>query len=836
LLLASVATGPRHALTTRKIGAIPARVTDAAETEHLPASPPELDAETRVALEWPALLEAIASFCTSSAGKARALGLHPAAELEAARARSQIVSEALELDRLGLWPPARAFPDVAESVGRAVRGGVVAAQELWQIRELLELAGKLRVFSRSQGATHPAVSAAIDSASELTGLEEDLRHSLEPDGTVADRASPELARARKRSRELRDELKRKLGQLIEKHADVVQGDYYTEREGRYVLPVRSDAHLRVPGIVLGSSASGATLFVEPQELTGLGNQLRIQEAEALREAAKVLALLSGYVASDAEALERAQRACEEADVLSALCRFARQTRSIVLELDPRARLDLRSARHPLLALSPHPVIANDIAIEAQRALVISGPNAGGKTVALKTLGLVVWMARAGIPVPVAPESIIGWFGVVLADIGDEQSIAKSLSTFSAHVQRLCLLLDHAAPDSLILLDELASGTDPEEGAALAAAMLEALTARGSAVAVTTHYEKLKEFAAHAEHLQNASVSYDFERMAPTFRLTMGIPGASSALTVATRHGLPTAVVARAQALLPEQSRERERAVERLERERQHFEAQREALLRETEELRALREQVAAEHETARDELEAELARETVLLRSNVAKVRAELLAARERLKREAGDPKALRSIERDLSRAAVHVSLGGSLLPEREAPATRAPAPAAAVVSYKSGDTVRVNSSGLLASVVDVDGDKLRVQVGAIKLVLRAQDVEPARAPRRSKTQAKQQHKKSLAVTTHPSAVRTSTNTLDLRGERVDEALDKVDAFLDRLLNIGEPSGFVLHGHGTGALKSAVREHLKASSYIEHSMPAEPDSGGDAFTTFWLRC
>jgi DNA mismatch repair protein MutS2 len=805
----------------------------AGEVADLATSFDELDAETRAALEWPALLGAIGSFCTSSAGKMRALALHPQASLEAALSRNQIVAETLDLDRLGLWPNARSFPDVSEGVGRASRGGVASAQELWQVRELLELAGKLRGFSRSQQGTHPALSAAIDSPAELAGLEEDLSHSLEPDGSVADRASPELARARKRVRELREESKRKLGQLLERHADVVQGDYYTEREGRYVLPVRSDAHLRVPGIVLGSSASGATLFVEPEELTGLGNQLRIQEAEALREAAKVLTLLSGYVASDAGSVMLAQRACEEADLLSALARFARQTRSIVVRLTADAQLDLRTARHPLLALSAHPVVANDIAIEAARALVISGPNAGGKTVALKTLGLVAWMARAGIPLPIAPESTVGWFGTVLADIGDEQSIAKSLSTFSAHVQRLCLLLERAAPDTLVLLDELASGTDPEEGAALAAAVLEALTARGSAVAVTTHYEKLKEFAAHAQHLQNASVSYDFERMAPTFQLTMGVPGASSALTVATRHGLPSSVVDRAQALLPEQSRERERAVQRLERERQLFERQRDTLAREAEELRGLREQLEVEHAAQRSALEAELERETLALRANVSKVRAELLSVRERLKREAGDPKALRAIERDLSRAASHVSLGGSLLPERVAPhIVAAPAP---TITVKSGDTVRVRSSGMLASVLDVDADRVRLQVGAIKLVLRTEDVELARAPQKAKTASKPV-KRSTIATGLSSAVRTSQNTLDLRGERVEEALDKVDGFLDRLLNTGEPNGFVLHGHGTGALKLAVRSHLQASSYVEHSAPAEADAGGDAFTVFWLRC
>jgi DNA mismatch repair protein MutS2 len=806
--------------------------TDAALESDAEASRPELDAETRAALEWPVLLAALGGFCTSASGKARALALKPAADLSSARRRNQIVGDMLELDRLGLAPRARAFPDVSQAVELAVRGGVASAAELWQVRELLEVAAKLRVFVRGQRETYPALCEALDSPAELAGLEEDLAHALEPDGSVADRASPELARARKRLRELQGELKRKLGQLIERHADVVQANYYTERDGRYVLPVRADAHLRVPGIVLGSSASGATLFVEPQELTGLGNQLRIQEAEALREAAKVLAVLSGHLASDAEQVRVAERACEEADVLAALARFARETRSIILPLSDEARLDLRGARHPLLALSPHPVVANDIAIEAARALVISGPNAGGKTVALKTLGLVAWMARAGIPLPVAEESTVGWFGCVLADIGDEQSIARSLSTFSAHVQRLCALLEQAAGDSLILLDELASGTDPEEGAALAAAMLEALTARGAAVAVTTHYEKLKEFAAHAPHLQNASVSYDFERMAPTFRLTMGVPGASSALTVATRHGLPSSVVARATALLPEQSLERERAVERLERQRQAFETQREALAREAEELRQVRERVEAEHDQARGQLQAEVERETLALRANVSKIRAELLAARDRLKREAHDPKALRSIERDLGRAAVHVSLGGSLLPRREdnEPAAKTRAPS---IAYGTGDSVRVKSSGLLATVLEADADKLRIQVGSIKLVLRSEDVEAARAPQKQK-QAPRPPKSSIVSAALPSAVRTSTNTLDLRGERVDEALTKVDGFIDRLLNSGEPAGFVLHGHGTGALKLAVRAHLKASSYVERSQAADADSGGDAFTIFWL--
>jgi DNA mismatch repair protein MutS2 len=241
--------------------------------------------------------------------------------------------------------------------------------------------------------------------------------------------------------------------------------------------------------------------------------------------------------------------------------------------------------------------------------------------------------------------------------------------------------------------------------------------------------------------------------------------------------------------------------------------------------------VETEHAELRQELEAEPERETLALRANVSNVRAELLAARERLKREARDPKALRSIERDLGRAAVHVSLGGSLLPQREASVPKAPSQPA--VTYRSGDTVRVKSSGLLATVLEADQGKVRLQVGSIKLVLRSEDLEPARAPK-AKSQPRPAKKASVKAAL-PTAVRTSDNTLDLRGERVEEALDKVDGFLDRLLNIGEQLGFVLHGHGTGALKSAVRAHLQASSYVEHSSAADADSGGDAFTIFWLR-
>ena len=359
-----------------------------------------------------------------------------------------------------------------------------------------------------------------------------------------------------------------------------------------MLPIRSDAHLRVDGIVLGSSASGSTLFVEPRELTEVGNRLRVAEAEAAREEARVLLALSGEVKAAHDACESAFFACVAADLCSAGTRWADETQSVVLALQGDARLELRCARHPLLLLTGVDVVPNDIVLTSRQALIISGPNAGGKTVALKTAGLVAWMVRCGLPVPVREDSVVGWFDLVLCDIGDEQSIARSLSTFSAHIVNLCAILACATPSCLVLLDELAAGTDPEEGAALAAAVLEALTERGAAVGVTTHYERLKELATHNERFANASVGFDFEHMAPTFRLLLGVAGPSSALAVALRHGLPESVIERAKALLPTQALDRETALRELARDRAELETlRREAGLerqRETELREALR--------------------------------------------------------------------------------------------------------------------------------------------------------------------------------------------------------------------------------------------------------
>jgi DNA mismatch repair protein MutS2 len=803
-----------------------------------------MDPTTERALEWPALLERVAERCVSRPGTAQVLATEPCETLEEARSLAQRTAEVVALDALGEALPVRDFPDVTEPLARAVKSGTLTGGELVGVARLLGVSRVVRRFAGDRRDRFPALYVAVASDERLDQLEAALNAAVDPDGSVSDGASPVLREARARAREAREALKEQLEGCLRTHADLLSGRYYTERDGRYVLPVRSDAHLRVEGIVLGASASGGTLFVEPREATAQGNRLKLRLAEVEREELRVLAELSEKVARNAEAIERALDANIEADRLAALALFARATKANVVVPSADDRIELREVRHPLLAAAGVSVVPNDVRVQGGRALVISGPNAGGKTVALKCLGLAVWMARSGIPVPAAEESHVGWFTQVLADVGDEQSLERSLSTFSAHVTRLAEIVRRAAPGTLVLLDEVASGTDPEEGAALAAAVLEAITARGAAAAVTTHYERLKELAATPGALENASVSFDFERMEPTFRLTLGVPGPSSALAVASRFGLDRAVLERAHALLPDRAREREVAVRQLEAERVGLERERAELRGELALAAAARAELERDKERALAAADAELGREARELTALVRAARNDVRQARERLRKPDLDAASLRDTERSVSRAAAHVALGGTLeqhqrtaeLGSAKRTETQQSKPVD-LAAFVAGATVRLKKLGTLATLEGPpERGSVRVRAGAVKLTLSLDDIELTNQKLRSRAAPGTPRPKSkLGGGTLAAAVRTGTNTLDLRGTRVDEALDRLDGFLDVMMGEGESVGFVLHGHGTGAMKAAVREHLGSSAYVEHSRSAESDEGGDAFTLFWLR-
>lgn len=795
-------------------------------------------------LEWPQLLAHLAERCESTQARAVALAYAPSDTIADARVRVARTREAMRLDAIGEPIPQGPLPDVRECLARVEKGADASAYELHGVREMLRTAHTLRRFAHSHREVAPAVAEALESDPSLDKVLGVLDHAIDPDGSLADRASADLAQARRRVQETRARLVQRLEELMSRYAAVLQDRYYTNRDGRYVLPVRSDSHIPVPGIVHGSSSSGATLFVEPRAVVSLGNQLRVNVAELEREEARVLAALSAKLRGEVELVEAAHDACVMADLLRAIVRLSNDLEAVAVEIDSEPAIHLLAARHPLLALAEGRVIANDLHLRAGRVLVVSGPNAGGKTVALKTLGLAAVMVRAGLPLPVREGSRVGWFDPITCDVGDDQSLARNLSTFSAHVTNLATVLAGVRQGAMVLLDELAGGTDPEEGAALAAAVLEHLASRGAAVAVTTHYELLKTLALRDERFENASVGFDLRSMSPTFAVTLGIPGASSALAVAQRYGISLEVIERARGLLPEHAGSREDVVRRLQDEERAARMARAAAEDEARNIARLRAELEAERNALRAREQQKLSREGNELMELLRKAREDLRNAQASVRRKKIDEVAVREAERAMNEVAAKVSVSGEIgrglaVAKATTAPSRRPAREDELVAGARVWVPRLNAT---VEVLERAKEQVRVSAGALKLFvgvnecvieLREGDEAPAAPMSRGMRRVATVPYDVAGDALRP--LRTESNTSDVRGLRVDDALGMIDAFLDRLYGDGGTSGFVLHGHGTGALKAAVREHLGRSPYITRSRAADPEDGGDAFTVFWMR-
>jgi len=784
-------------------------------------------------LEWPELLAAIAGYAVGDVGKQRILALGPLADQATAETRLSVLAEALRLYGEGASLPCRAVDDVTDGVERARRHGVLSAEELWQVLVVLETAQSLDRWGKSHGGNAPLLTSTLEVGNETSSLLRDLSRSLESGGRLRDDASSGLRTARREVQNLRRQVQSRIGELINRYRDALQDGYFAERDGRYVLPVRTDAPFRVEGIVLGTSASGSTLYVEPQELGALGHKLRMAEVEVEREEARILALLSEDVTPLSDEVLWAFETSVRADVIAACVRFAARTGSRIAPFGQPGCLRLRGARHPLLAHGEREVVPSDLMVESGMGLVLSGPNAGGKTVALKTLGLIALLQSSGLPVSVDEGSAIGFFSSVFSDIGDDQSLSQSLSTFSGHVERMRDVLDESEAGTLVLVDELMSGTDPNEGAVLAIALLEEFVAKGAAVVVTTHYEPLKVHAAGHPRLENAAVGFDFELMQPTFRVEQGRPGASSAIVVAVRHGLPRHVTNRAEGLLPEiEARNRKEQLD-LEQIRAVMERERKELSAELEKQRVATHQLQSETEKLREKRRSDMADESDELRRAVREARAELKQIRTRFK-SAALPAELRDADKRIDGLSNLVALGG----EAERASRKGPAQPAAPLDLRPGMKVRVAGLTTPAEVLEAPArGQVRVVAGTLKLTLRLEDValwtggSPA-VGKGLRTQPKAAPPPAPARQEVP--LKAQDTTLDLRGKRVEAALAEVDTFLDELLQRQEVGGYVLHGHGTGAMKAAVREHLRGHPCVTSSRPAERDEGGDAFTVVWL--
>jgi DNA mismatch repair protein MutS2 len=776
-------------------------------------------------LSFRVIEQAVAERCSGPLGSTLvARGLPIARSIDEARERMDETAEAMRARHEGDAVPLDGMRDARPSLLRVSKGGVLSAMALADVLSVLGTARNVRRFFAKRRGSMPRLAAACALDPALDVLADEIAGAIDPGGTIHDHASPTLKKLRAEIVALRARIVSRLEEMLVAHDDVVSDRFVTERDGRYVLPMRTDAHDRIPGIVHGTSQTGATVFVEPRALVEPQNRLTLARSEMEIEEQRILARLSELVLERAAELEAALDGLDRADLRDACGRLGLDLRATVPVLIDEPRIEAKEARHPLLVLEKRAVVANDLAIAAGHGVVLSGPNAGGKTIALKLLGLFALMARAGLPLPTAEGARVGFFDPILSDVGDDQSIEKSLSTFSAHVTNVARILDAAGPRALVLLDEVATGTDPEEGAALACAIVTTLLDRGAAIAVTTHYEALKALALTDARLTNGSVGFDVEKMAPTFELRLGAPGASSALRVARRFGLDAGVVARAEALVPETSRVFDRLVRRLEDEVDAARRAREA----AENLRrdAERAKTAAETElrALRERERTKLSREAEKLVALIKDTRAEVRDARGAMRRNENDgalvEAAKNAIERAQTRLDAELStFAPEVVEERGERVEEA--------ALRVGDRVWVPRLRAEVDVIDApQKGRVRVQSGAVKLTIDVADV---------RVQGKT--KDAPAPVARTPELPSSGDRLDVRGLRVDEALALSESFLDRAYGQEQKHVTILHGVGSGAVRDALRAHLRSSGlsrWVRSFRPGTVEEGGDRVTVVML--
>jgi DNA mismatch repair protein MutS2 len=701
-----------------------------------------------------------------------------------------------------------------------------------ELRDVARVAGAgraLRRFIHANRERAPRLAMTLATDPTLDALAEEIQQCFDRDGTLADHASPRLRELRGEYQASRQRILNRMNEIMSRYDSILQDRFVTEREGRYVVPVRSDAHERFPGIVHTTSASGATLFVEPRAVIPLGNRLKMLESDVTREEFAIYARLSSLVSDSLPSVVACADALALADVRAAVAKLAVDLQLRFPDVIDEPRLELVRARHPLLVLDLPEVVPSDLTVFPSRALVVSGPNAGGKTVALKTLGLAALMLRAGLPIACGDGSRAGIFELVLTDVGDDQSLQKNLSTFSAHVTNIVTIINQAMPGALVLFDELAGGTDPREGEALAAGILDSLCARGATIAITTHYEGLKVLATADERFRNASVGFNLASLEPTFAVVMDLPGSSSALAVARSYGMPSTVLERADKFLDRSEQDFETVVRKLHDERAALELARAAAETKGRELNATRLRLEEERDAIRQKQANAFNRATEELLERVKRAREELRAATTRVRQKKLGESDLREAQRAIDRIASEVAIGGDLEPQRSH--TRETTVAIDVTHLRKGKRVYVPRLRAEAEIIEVLGHEVRVAAGSLKLTVSIAELRDSQAA--SKPQAPASSRNMETKLEVP--IQTRENTCDLRGLRADDAVAMAISFLDRSITDNRKVAYLLHGHGTGALKEVLRKELSGSPYVAASRPGERHEGGDGVTVVWLR-
>lgn len=767
-------------------------------------------------LDWPEVCAELAKRAHSSRGRDACENLPLCGSADEAKERMAEITEAVAILRAGESLPHLEFPEIDAHLRAVSQGVPLGPEELRQVADFCEVVANARRFFGRLRPDGVAQTPRLSRMASGLGYHEDLvrlaRETFDSNGELRDTASPELARLRYDRDMLAARAREQADRILasEEFAPYLQDQFVTLREDRFVLPLRASYKSMGLGIVHDTSRTGETVFVEPTALVELNNRLKVAEIGIRHESRRILEELAAAVSKAAPNLRADRDALTRLDVIAASARLSEAYQGNPVEIVDAPVVELYSVRHPLLALralaDKRSVTANDLTLgevpgaSQAKALVVSGPNAGGKTVLLKSVGLAALLARAGLPVPVGTGSRVGFFAHVLADIGDQQSVLGDLSTFSGHLANLSGILARAAGvddrNLLILCDELMVGTHPDQGAALARAMLEALADAPGLIVVTTHFDSLKALAENDPRFRNAGMEYDLVNLRPTFRLKDGVPGRSYALDIAARIGLPEPVLARARALMNEGSLGLEETLRNLQ-------AREQALEKAGQDLESTR-------------LELEQAKQDLEERADAEKAATEALTRRER-------ELAMRSREAiDAAVRDAREAISDIVREVRRERSPQAVETARTALSQKQKEV-----AAKLPEPPPLDLARLREALAS--RALGVSDKKYQGSPKNKPAQPEPPREEIAVV------LQSRANTLDLRGQRADDALIELEAFLDRTALEGADTVFVIHGHGTGALRKVVREFLATSPYVLRFRAGGTGEGGDGVSVVSLK-
>ncbi|HNE04204.1 MAG TPA: endonuclease MutS2 [Anaerolineales bacterium] len=792
-----------------------------------------MDSKTLNVLEYPKILDKLAGYCDFSASMALARELDPTDSYDLAIARLAETTEARKL--LSVQDVSiGASHDIRQAADLAARSGVLDPQALLDVKSTLIAARELKKTFEKKEDEYPRLCLIAEGLPETYGIVDAISRVLSERGEVLDSASVKLADIRRNLRIAHDRLMSRLQKYVtdSKTSSMLQESIITQRDGRYVIPLRAEFKGKIKAVIHDQSSSGATLFVEPLPVVEANNEIRELQLAERDEERRILAEVSSVVGAHASELKYGVENLAVLDLAFAKAKYSEELRASEPVMHERGKKNDASASLPILRLiqARHPLLDQDTVVpvdvdprEGTRAIVITGPNTGGKTVSLKTVGLLVLMAQSGLHIPAQSGSELPFFKSVYADIGDEQSIEQSLSTFSGHITNIIRILKQIDNRSLVIFDELGSGTDPQEGAAIARAILSHLLEVGVMTLVATHYPELKTFAHSTEGVVNASLEFDIKTLRPTYKLTIGLPGRSNALAIAQKLGLPQPIIDSAKAEINPLDLRADKLLDDIRKERNRTSREREKLEKQRSKLEAQNADLAKRLEKIEDERRETLAKaraegelEVALLKRNIDSLKSQLKKASQPLT-------AIRAIEERMEKLEEKV----------EAPVERKSEQSAVTSNQglKLGEKVTVSSLNAEGVVTALGESDAEVQIGTIRvrakmsdLIRKSQEKSEASNEKKVVSKSVSSSRSSLPATSSPGM------EVDLRGLMAEDALDKMERYLEQAYLSGLPWVRIIHGKGTGKLRQAVRETLKGHTYVKSFEEGASNEGGEGVT------